>query len=41
MDDITKLIPPLPNDPAALKQMIREQQATVLTLLRQHDAKIA
>jgi transposase len=38
MDDVTKFILPLPEDPALLKQMIREQEATVLELLKQRDA---
>lgn len=37
MEDITRLIPPLPDDPDRLKQMIRQQQGTVLTLLQQRD----
>jgi transposase len=36
MDDATPLA--LPDDPKLLQQMVREQQATVITLLKQRDA---
>ena len=38
MDDVSRLIPPLPEDPEKLKEIIRQQQAGVVALLKQREA---
>ncbi len=41
MDDITKPIPPLPDDPAALKRIIRQRDRKIMELAREQDSRIA
>lgn len=38
MDDVSRLIPPLPEDPEKLKGIIRQQQVGVVEMLRQREA---
>jgi transposase len=41
MDDITKLIPPLPDDPSSLKQLVIERDRKIAELLKEHGRQIA
>ena len=41
MDDFSLALPPLPDDPAALKQIIGQRDARIAELTRERDAKVA